>query len=976
MLKMAWLVAYVFATPAFALDPEKAITQFVHTSWTEKDGAPAGIKALAQTADGYLWIGTQAGLFHFDGVRFVRFEPPAGESLPSARIHRLFATRDGALWICSGVGAWSRLFNGHLSEPEKLPPTYRLVECKDGALLAGTEKGLTRLKDGIWKDVGKEWNFPGKQAREIYFDRGGTLWVLTEDRVVYLPPGQSRFIDPGEPATWGDFAEAPDGAIWISESSRSAHTVRRAEDSGPVTEVRVGATWVLFDRNGSLWIASGGDGLRRVAYPGRIEGHSIAQFGPQAEQFTAKDGLSGALVATMLEDREGNIWTGTLKGLDRFRESFVTPVPVSQPDVPRFFQPARDGGVWVAALNPVGVLRIGPRGDREVVTARSVNTMCEDETGVIFGGPAGVARFQQGRFVQLPLPRDVVGEDLWSMASDRAGGIWLFNVGKGLFRFANGVLTRVADQLELAPRLGYLYTDRRGRIWLGQTNRVAVYDRGKFQVFGASDGVPPGLVLTFHEDRAGNPWVGGDGGLARFENGRFRALSTSNGFPTRSVFGLAEDDDGYWWIAIDTGVLRIAGRELDRAITDPAYRVRYESFGLLDGLPGRPRQADPLPIVARTTDGRIWFATNNGIAYVDPRRRMPKNNLAPPVKVETVKIDGKELAPADKMALSHRTNDIEIDYTALSLSIPERVLFRYKLEGKEVEWHDVGTRRQAYYNSLAPKEYRFRVMACNNDGVWNEEGASWGFSIVPAFYQTSWFQSLYVLAGAGLMWLLYRFRLKQMTAKVKLRYTERLAERTRIARDLHDTLLQSLAGVSLQLDGISKQVPAASEKAALIGLREQVDSCFREARVKVWDLRSPALEGQGLAAALREFVERVGPSSAARCCFTVSGEPRPCAPEVEEELLRIAQEAANNANRHAQANEIRVALEYGASSLTLSISDDGKGFDFEEGLRKTGHWGLKNMQERAAQIRGTCRITTAAGKGTQIEIRVPLSFAM
>jgi signal transduction histidine kinase len=311
------------------------------------------------------------------------------------------------------------------------------------------------------------------------------------------------------------------------------------------------------------------------------------------------------------------------------------------------------------------------------------------------------------------------------------------------------------------------------------------------------------------------------------------------------------------------------------------------------------------------------------------------------------------------------------------LSIPERVLFRYKLEGKDTGWTDVGTRRQAYYNGLAPKEYRFRVMACNNDGVWNEAGASWGFSIVPAFYQTSWFQSLYVLAGAGLVWLLYRFRLKQMTAKVKLRYTERLAERTRIARDLHDTLLQSLAGVSLQLDGISKRVPAASEKASLTGLREQVDFCFREARVKVWDLRSPALEGQGLAAALREFVERLGPLSTARCGFTVSGEPRPCAPEVEEELLRIAQEAANNANRHAQAKEIRVALEYGASWLTLSISDDGKGFDFEEGLRKTGHWGLKNMQERAAQIRGKCRITTAAGKGTQIEIRVPFSpFAM
>ena len=309
------------------------------------------------------------------------------------------------------------------------------------------------------------------------------------------------------------------------------------------------------------------------------------------------------------------------------------------------------------------------------------------------------------------------------------------------------------------------------------------------------------------------------------------------------------------------------------------------------------------------------------------------------------------------------------------MTIPERVLFRYKLEGKDTEWHDAGTRRQAYYNGLAPKKYQFRVMACNNDGVWNEAGAAWNFSIVPAYYQTIWFQGLCLLAGAGVMWLLYRLRLRQMTARVNLLYTERLAERTRIARDLHDTLLQSLAGVSLQLHGISKQAATAPEKTvAMIGhVREQVDSCFREARLKVWDLRSPELEGQGLAAALREFMERIGAATTARCGFTVSGQPLPCPPELEEELLRIAQEAINNANRHAQPSEIRAALAYDAGSLTLSISDDGCGFDFAEGCRKSGHWGLKNMQERAAQIRAMCKITTAVGQGTRIEIRVPLS---
>jgi signal transduction histidine kinase len=347
------------------------------------------------------------------------------------------------------------------------------------------------------------------------------------------------------------------------------------------------------------------------------------------------------------------------------------------------------------------------------------------------------------------------------------------------------------------------------------------------------------------------------------------------------------------------------------------------------------------------------------------------------VHIETVKVNGKERAPDEGLALSHVSNDLEIDYTALSFTNPDRVRFKYKLEGKDDDWQDVGTRRWASYGGLPPKKYRFRVMASNNDGVWNEAGAAWNFSITPAYYQTIWFQALSVLAVAGLVWLLYRLRLRQMTARVKLLYNERLAERTRIARDLHDTLLQSLAGVSLQLDGVSKQAARAGvpENAlSMIGrIREQVDSAFREARSKVWNLRSPELKDQGLAAALRQFVERAQPATTARYDFTVSGEPLPCSPEVEEELLRIAQEAASNANRHAQPKVIRIILVYGVNSLKLSIADDGRGFNFEEGYRKAGHWGLKNMQERAAQIGGTCKFSTGVGRGTQIEVRVPLS---
>jgi len=345
------------------------------------------------------------------------------------------------------------------------------------------------------------------------------------------------------------------------------------------------------------------------------------------------------------------------------------------------------------------------------------------------------------------------------------------------------------------------------------------------------------------------------------------------------------------------------------------------------------------------------------------------------VQVEEIIADHKTYPANAALKLPPLTRDLEIDYTALSLVAPEKNRFRYKLEGHDTDWQEVGTRRQAFYTDLGPRNYRFRVAASNNSGVWNETGASLDFSIAPAYYQTGWFLTACAAVILALLWALYRYRLHQVAREYNVRVEERVGERTRIARDLHDTLLQSLAGVSLQLDGISKQAASYPERipSLIARVREQVDSAFREARSKVWNLRSTSLDGHGLEEALRQLVAGIGPLMTAHCSVTVTGHPRPCSPEIEEELLRIAQEAANNANRHSRATEIRIALDYSAGSLKLSISDNGRGFDLDEGLRKTGHWGLKNMQERAAQIRGKYKITTAVGQGTQIEIQVPLS---
>jgi hypothetical protein len=311
---------------------------------------------------------------------------------------------------------------------------------------------------------------------------------------------------------------------------------------------------------------------------------------------------------------------------------------------------------------------------------------------------------------------------------------------------------------------------------------------------------------------------------------------------------MAEDDEGYWWIAVDVGVLRIPAGELDRAVANPAYRIRYESFNLLDGLPGSPQNTFPMPVVALTKDGRIWFKTSNGIAYVDPRH-IPKNDLPPPVHVETVKVDDKVVAPADGIVLNHNLKDIEIDYTALSLSIPERVLFRYKLEGLDTKWQEPGTRRQAFYNGLSPGKYKFHVIACNNDGVWNETGATLDFSVAPAWYQTIWFRASCVGGFVLLLWALYQLRLQQMLWQFNMTLEARIDERTRIARELHDTLLQSFQGLMLRFQTVDEMLPARpmDAKKALEGALDRGDQAISEGRDAITDIRASTLASHDLA---------------------------------------------------------------------------------------------------------------------------------
>jgi signal transduction histidine kinase len=446
---------------------------------------------------------------------------------------------------------------------------------------------------------------------------------------------------------------------------------------------------------------------------------------------------------------------------------------------------------------------------------------------------------------------------------------------------------------------------------------------------------------------------------------------------------MVEDDEGYWWLATEVGVLRIPAGELDRAVANPAYRIRYESFNTLDGLPGSPQNTFPGPMAARTRDGRIWVATKSGIAYVDTRH-IPKNDLPPPVHVETIKVDDKVLAPANGIALTHNMKNIEIDYTALSLSIPERVLFRYKLEGLDTEWQEPGTRRQAFYNGIHPGKYRFRVIASNNDGVWNEEGATLDFSVAPAWYQMIWFRAACVAGVVLLLWALYQLRLQQLQREFNMMLEARVGERTRITRELHDTLLQTLHGLMFRFQAARNLLPGRTEQAmqAFDGAIARTEQAIAETRDAIQDLRSELVAQSDLAELLtamghelesREDANRDGPVFS----VIVEGKRRRLSSILQAEVCSIARELMLNAFQHACARRIEAEIRYEDQLFRLRVRDDGKGMDpkvLEAGGR-AGHWGLPGVRERAQTLGARLDLWSEAGAGTEVQLTVPAAVA-
>lgn len=986
-LAWAWALAATAATTPPPSRPD-GLAQWHHTAWSVRDGAPAQIDALAQTADGALWLATATGLVQFDGVRFERVDQVAGQRLLSSNVASLFTPPGGGLWVGFRFGGAAHLQEGRLRQftpADGLPAGTVTSFALDGLgrVWASTSRGLARLQGDRWQAAGEAEGYAGGAGHALLLDRRGALWLVAEAGIYRLAREGGRFeqVAPGVGYAW--LREARDGSLWISDGAAGLRPLLDGQGRPVPRAQRQDLTQsgaFLFDRDGALWVSVPG-GL------GRVAGFDLPAAQPRAlpMERTGSE-LSGDVALVLLEDREGNIWSSTSGGLDRFRRNKLVRMPLP-PNSLWFALAAADGqGVWAGSANRP-LMALGEQVTELAGIQGRMTAALRDLQGEVWlAGEGGLWRGRGGRFEKVPLPAEVAESPVQALMRDRDGALWASVARKGLYRLQGSQWARVDPPLSLAGQYPLtMALDGQGRLWQGYTdNQVVVATpaasgaAGGGRLLGAGQGLRVGSVLAL---QAAGPrlWVGGEFGLAVWQGERFQQVTGVGGEIFSGLSGVIETADGELWLNGGEGISRIPAPELARALAEPGYPVQFERFDFRDGLDGGAVQLRPVPSAVQAADGKLWFATNNSVVWVDPRA-VPRNAAAPEVRIRSLKADGRSFSTAgSEPVLPVGTTALELGYTAFSLAIPERVRFRYRLEGVDKGWQEAGNRREAFYTNLQPGRYEFRVLASNEDGVWSPQGAVLRWRIEPAFYQTTWFALLCVPLAAALLGGLAWLRWRAMAARLRERMQARMIERERIARELHDTLLQSVQGLILRFQSALARLPDSEPaRQALEKALDSAETVLVEGRDRVADLRARHGDGRSLAQGLEEAVALAAAGHAGlRAELRQQGEPRPLDPLVQDEVLQIAREALANACTHARARRVVAELDWQPRALRLRVSDDGVGIP-EPVLAlggRPGHWGLQGMRERAEGLQARLRITRPPEGGTRLELTVPAARA-
>lgn len=1021
--------------------------------WTSENGLPnSSVTAIAQTGDGYLWVGTYNGLARFDGVRFVTFDPANTPELKHARVAGLFVDAEGTLWINTYDGsmtAWrhgvfsrewqggqvSSVFSrsnqvlfavlrgelvcgtGHSHAPGDwktikltgLTTGYSFCEDQTGTLWYLMRNGtLGRVRGTNSESLPPGTGVDGQKVNSLTADRNGHIWIGT-DKSIAVWDGQ-RFVDQtptnSEPQLNVSFLFATSSnGCWVFANGRARKCLDRrwvaeADSLRDLAGSFPSALRAYEDREGGVWFRHFGLGLYHARPDGAIQ------------RISKTNGLPGDRVSCWFQDREGNLWAGVDRGgLVRLRE--------------KRFQV------------------IGPA---QGLPAQAVSSVCEDGLGNVwigtFGG--GLNRWRDGALKRFDLPEGASKDFFFSVFPDSQNRLWLSAGREDLFVYENERITQLPTPVHGVKAI---LADRKGRVWLGKNSGLACWADGALKNYGTNDGIGLIVIRALAEDQQGGIWVGAEdgglyefkdgkftlhqaedglagqaiwsllvddedtlwvgtfrGGLLRFKEGRFTRYTTKNGLPSDIVCQILDDGLGNLWVGSQRGIFHVPKTKLRQFADGEIESVPCVSCGLYDGLPALECSGNYQPSCWRSRDGRLWFATVKGAVSTHPEE-VHVNYLPPPVVIEEIVVDGKPILgnegridenrkdqanrnfPASAAGLQKALqippgdHQFEFRYAAPSYVAPQNIRFRYKLEGLDNKWVEAGDRRSVPYSHLKPGDYRFCVMACNNDGFWNEAGATVALKVSPHFWETWWFRTLLSLAVGGTLVGVARFAATRKLRRQLERLEQQRAierDRMRIAKDIHDDLGAGLTQIMLQ-SALARREPTQETQMHLTQISDTASDLIRAMDEIVWAINPQNDTLDGLGTYICKFTHEYLTAVGVRCRLDVPGQLplRSLSSETRHNLFLAIKEALNNVLKHSGATEVWLHLALQPSGFTITIKDNGCGFKpgatadpAPAGGRIASGQGLRNMAKRLETIGGVCTVKSAPGKGTSVELVV------
>jgi len=958
---------WVWALLLSAVSAAAAAEGYSSRVWRTQDGLPnSRVRAITQTSDGYLWVGTAGGLVRFDGVRFVVFDRSNTAEFQDDSILSLVPDRDGSLWIGTegggllhysnrrfrAFGAAQGLTNGFVRA---------LLRDRDGTLWVGTDRGLFRMRGDAFERLDGSGNLPIVAVSRAHQDRAGRIWF----------GGRSTLLWANGKLTPLSGALENEGVFTVQQLrdhtlvGLTRHGLRRVNDDFTISKdenLPAGSSVnvLLEDRQGGIWTGSNAEGLSL---------HRSANT-----TFRAPIDLPDNTVLALFEDNQGNIWAGTQDGLARFSRKLVDTVVADEVQDITMVYEDRGGTLWLAT------------------------------------GAGDLYRRVDGRLSRFRFPRNAEPA-VRTMFQDSGGVYWFGTLREGVIRWSNGSMRSYTTREGLRQNsIRAFHEDRHGHLWIGTGSGISRWDGSKFHSYYIEDGLAYGSVRAMTPDHDGNLWVGTDGGLSMIRDGKFilqpwlatfsseriwaihsdsdgalwlgtrgRGLyrvhrktitnyTTRDGLPSNTIHEILGDHSGRLWMSGPAGIFSAGRQELIAFAERRAASFAVTHYSTADGLPSSQMSGGAQPSGCLTSKGEIWFPSVKGAVRVDPEKR--RTVTTAPVLVEEIVADGSNIGVDGAVTIPPGPGKLEIHYTAIALLAPERISFKYKLEGFDEDWTTT-TRRVAYYTGLPPRNYRFRVMAY--DSAAPTQGSEVGLSLKrqPYFHQTPWFIAACaaaMIACAGLVFLFY-------ARQTKARYALLLAERTRLAREMHDTVIQNCAGLSTLLEAAASTVGQSNVATGqlLDRARAHVKLTLDEARQSVWDLRQASL-GSGLVSSLSEYTGQLSREKNIPIQTEISGTPAPLDEKTDRNLLLVAREALRNAVAHANPRQVNIRIAFEPGEVKLEVVDDGRGFQPPAELAPdTGCYGLVGMRERIEQLGGSFLLRSEPGRGTSVIANLPIA---